>query len=63
MGGGGGGSGTQKVVDQQWPDQIFPTVNFIFSHDGHCGLEGGGGALPPPPPSKSKHRPWGEGVR
>ena len=32
----------------------FPTVNFILSHDGHFGLEGGGesrgeGGDPPPP--------------
>ena len=26
--GGGGGSGTQKFVDQKWPDQIFPILNF-----------------------------------
>ena len=37
---------------QKWPDQIFPIVNFVFSHDGHFGLgrgEGGfGGGVPPP---------------
>ena len=31
------------------PDQIFPTVNLVVSHDGHFGLgggpEGGGGGL------------------
>ena len=32
----------QKYVHQKWPDQIFPTVNFVFSHDGPFGLEGGG---------------------
>ena len=42
----GGGSGTQKFVYQKWPDQIFPFVNFVFSHDGHFGLEGGGGVPP-----------------
>ena len=33
-----GGSGTQKR-----PDQIVPTVSFVFSHDGPFGLVGGGG--------------------
>ena len=44
--GGGGGEG----VYQKWPDQIFPTVNFVFSHDGHFGLGGGvqGGGVTPP---------------
>ena len=41
--GGGGG----ECVYQKWPDKIFPTVNFVFSHDGHFGLgqgcPGGGG--------------------
>ena len=41
--GGEGGSGSQKFVYQKWPDQIFPTVNFGFSHDGPFGLGGGGG--------------------
>ena len=41
-GGGGRGSGTQKFVYHKWPDQIFPTVNFVFSRDGHFGLAGGG---------------------
>ena len=27
---GGGGSGTQKIVCQQWPDHILPMVNFVF---------------------------------
>ena len=35
------------VCVQKWPDQIFPTVNFVFSHDGHFG--GWGGCTPPPP--------------
>ena len=41
-GGGGGGSGTQKIVYQKWPDQISPILNFVFSHYGHFGLDGGG---------------------
>ena len=41
-GGGGRGSGTQKFVYQKWHDQIFLIVNFVFSHEGHSGLEGGG---------------------
>ena len=36
------GSGAQKFVYRKWPDHIFPVVNFVFSHCGHCGLEGGG---------------------
>ena len=28
---------------QKWPDQIFPIVNFVFSHDGHVTLVWGGG--------------------
>ena len=38
----GGGSGAQNFVYQKWPDQIFPIVNFVFSHDGPFGLGGGG---------------------
>ena len=41
----GRGSGTQKIVYQNWPNQISPIVNFVFSHDGHFGLEGVGGLL------------------
>ena len=54
-GGGEGGRGfwTQNLVYQKWPDQIFPIVNFVFSHDGHFGLGRGGGGfgggVPPPP--------------
>ena len=37
---------------QKWPDQIFPIVNFVFSHNGHFGLGRGGGGfgggVPPP---------------
>ena len=28
---------------QKWPDQIFPIVNVVVSHDGHFGLGGGPG--------------------
>ena len=52
QGGGGGGVWTQNLVYQQWPDQIFPIVNFVFSHYGHFGLGRGGGGfgggVPPP---------------
>ena len=53
--GGEGGRGfwTQNLVYQKWPDQIFPIVNFVFSHYGHFGLGRGGGGFgggPPPPP-------------
>ena len=44
----GGGFGTQKYVHQKWPDQIIPMVNFVLSHDGDFGLEGGGGGITPP---------------
>ena len=37
---GGGGSGTQKFMYQKWPCQIFPLVNFVFSHNGCLGLGG-----------------------
>ena len=37
-------SGNQKFVYQKWPDKTFPMANFVFSHDGHFGLEGGGGS-------------------
>ena len=50
MKGGMGGSGTQECVYQNWPDQIFPMVNFVFSRDGPFGLEGGGSRGAPPPP-------------
>ena len=39
---GGGGDGTQNFVYQKWPNKIFPLVNFVFSHDGHFGLEARG---------------------
>ena len=41
-GGEGGGSGTPKIEHQKWPNQSFPMVNFVFSHDGHFGRGGGG---------------------
>ena len=44
--GGQGGDGTQKLVYQKWPAQIFPIVKFVFSHCGHFGRAGG---TPPPP--------------
>ena len=51
-GGGGRGFWTQNLVYQKWPDQIFPIVNFVFSHYGHFGLGRGGGnfggGVPPP---------------
>ena len=52
--GGEGGRGfwTQNLVYQKWPDQIFPIVNFVFSHYGHFGLGRGGRGFwgsPPPP--------------
>ena len=53
--GGGEGSGTQKFVCQKWPNQIFPTVNFVVSHDGHFGR---GGRVPSPPPSSCGVRPF-----
>ena len=47
-GGGGGDLGPKKGVYRKWGDQIVPTVNLAFSHDGPCGLGGGvpGGAPP-----------------
>ena len=54
QGGGEGGRGfwTQNLVYQKWPDQIFPIVNFVFSHYGPFGLGRGGGGfgggVPPP---------------
>ena len=53
----GGGRGWEvwdsKICGPRWPDQIFPTVNFVFSHFclGAGGPGGGpwGGGHPPPP--------------
>ena len=43
-GGGGRGVWDPKVgVYQQWPHQIFPTLNFVVSRDGPFGSGGGGG--------------------
>ena len=59
---GEGGQGTQKIVYQKWPDQIFPVANFVFSHDGHFGLDGGGpGGVTPPPPAVYGHSNAGGG--
>ena len=33
----GGEVGTQKVVYQKWPNQVFPGVNLVLSHDDHWG--------------------------
>ena len=30
MEGGAGGGGGATSVSQKWPDQIFPTANFVF---------------------------------
>ena len=50
---------TQKSVCQKWPDQIFPMVNFVFSHDAHFGLWGGGGRLQCCPPRTKNKGPVG----
>ena len=48
---------------QEWPDQIFPIVNFVFSHYGHFGLGRGGGGfgggVPPPWFLIFLKKPWG----
>ena len=36
-GGGRGGSGTPKCVQQKRPDKIFPMVKFVVCHDGAFG--------------------------
>ena len=67
-GGGEEGRGfwTQNLVYQKWPDQNFPIVNFVFSHDGHFGLGGGEGVLgegsPPPWFLIILKKPWGGGA-
>ena len=62
---GGRGFWTQNLVYQKWPDQIFPIVNFVFSHYGHFGLgRGGGGFGGGPPPLWFLiilKKPWGSG--
>ena len=40
-------SRTKKLVYPKWPDQIFPVGKFVFSHEGHFGMEDG--STPPPP--------------
>ena len=57
----GGEGGREGVWDPQ-----FPIANFVFSHDGHFGLEGGGGgatrlllrctAIPVPPRRPGVHQ-------
>ena len=67
QGGGEGGRGfwTQNLVYQKWPDQIFPIVNFVFSHYVHFGLGRGGGGfgggVPPPWFLIILKKPWGGG--
>ena len=51
---GRGGPRTEKIVCQQWPNMIFPTVNFVFSHDSHFGLGGEAG----PGGGGGGTRPW-----
>ena len=36
-------SGTENFAYHKWPDNIFPVVSFVFSHDGPFGLGGGWG--------------------
>ena len=33
-------SGSQICVHKKWPNQIFPKMNFFFSHNGHSGGSG-----------------------
>ena len=42
----GGGIWDPKVCLPKIACEIFPIVNFVFSHDGHFGLEGRGGGVP-----------------
>ena len=64
-GGEGRGFWTQNLVYQKWPDQIFPMVNFVFSHCGHFGVGRGGGGfgggVPPPWFLIILKKPWGGG--
>ena len=48
---GGGGSLGSKGFCTKRPDQIFPTVSFIPSHNGHFGREGGVQGVSPLPPT------------
>ena len=43
-GDGGGSLGSKSFLCQKWLNQIFPMVNFAFSHDGHFGLGERGGS-------------------
>ena len=57
----GGVSGTQKFVYQNWPDQIFPTLNFVLPPRRPLWSGGGGGpggCRPPPPPMSHGVRPF-----
>ena len=36
-----GDLGPKSLCTKKWPDQIFPTVNFVFSHEVHFGPGGG----------------------
>ena len=50
-GGGAGGLGPRSLCTKNGPTRFFPMVNFVLSHDGPFGLEGGrsrGGGGPPP---------------
>ena len=62
----GEGTWTQKYVYQKWPEKIFPMANFVFSHDGHFGLQGWGGVqgmVPPSPPMVYGHWVTGPGLK
>ena len=60
----GGGVWDPRFVNQKWPDQIFPHVNFMFTHDGHLGRgrgpKGGGGGLDPPPMVVGYRQNWSD---
>ena len=60
-----GGLGPQKFAYQKWPDQIFPAVNIVLSHDSHFGLRGGvqgGGYLPSSLRETIQAQAWGWSV-
>ena len=38
--------GPKILCTHQWPDHIFPSTVFAFSHCGRFGLGGGGGSMP-----------------